>query len=74
MLYAAQCCMPRTPQWQQHVPQRRGLRISEARLRGREAERFGVYPAVMLGQDIAGLAGLVRNSTVADLTPYDRKM
>ena len=48
--------------------------MSAARLRGREAESFGVRPAVMLGQDLAGLARLVRNGAVADLAAHDRKL
>ena len=48
-----------------------GLRT---RLRGRETERFGVYPLVVLGQDFTGLAGLVRDGAVADLAARDRKV
>lgn len=50
------------------------MEISEARLRGRESERFGVCPPVVLGQDFAGLAGLVRDGAVTDLTARDREM
>ena len=48
--------------------------ISEARLCGREAERFRMCPPVVLGQDFAGLAGLVRDGAVADLAARDRKV
>jgi hypothetical protein len=48
--------------------------ISEARLRGREPGRFGVCPPVVLGQDFAGLAGLVRDGAVTDLAARDRKV
>ena len=48
--------------------------MSEVRLHGREAERFGVRPPVMLGQHFAGLAGLVRDGAVADLAARDRKV
>jgi hypothetical protein len=50
------------------------VQISAARLRGQEAECFGVRTAVVLGQDLAGLAGLVRNSAVADLAAHDWKL
>jgi hypothetical protein len=50
--------------------------IFVARLRGREGERLGVCPAVVLGQDLAGLAGLVREldllMTSYDASPPDR--
>jgi len=48
--------------------------ISEAGLCGREAERFRVCPPVVLGQDFAGFAGLVRDGAVADLAARDRKV
>jgi hypothetical protein len=48
--------------------------MSEVRLRGREAERFGVRPPAVLGQDFAGLAGLVRDGAIADLAARDRKV
>jgi hypothetical protein len=48
--------------------------MSSARLRGREAECFGVRAAVVLGQDLAGLAWLVRDGAVADLAAHDRKL
>jgi hypothetical protein len=47
---------------------------SEARLRGGQTERFGVCPPVVLGQDFAGLARLVRDGAVADLAARDRKV
>jgi hypothetical protein len=43
-------------------------------LAGREAEGFGVGPAVVLGQDLAEVAGLVRDGAVADLTAREREM
>ena len=48
--------------------------MSATRLSGRVAKRFKVRPAVMLGQDLAGLAGLVRDGAVADLAAHDRKL
>lgn len=45
--------------------------ISQTRLRGREPGRFG---AVVLGQDFAGLAGLVRYGAVTDPAARDRKV
>ena len=47
--------------------------ISEARLRGREPGA-SVRPPVVLGQDFAGLAGLVRDGAVTDLAARDRKV
>jgi hypothetical protein len=44
------------------------------RLLGRDTERFGVNPAVVLGQDRAEAAGPVGNGTVADLAARDRKL
>jgi hypothetical protein len=44
------------------------------RLPGREAERFGVGPAVVLGQDLAEVAGPVGDGAVADLAARDRKV
>ncbi len=49
----------------------RGLRD---RLPGREAERFGMGPAVVPGQDLTEVAGAVRDGAVADLAAGDRKM
>ncbi len=42
-------------------------------LPGREAERFGVGPAVVLSEHLAGVAWPVRNGAAADLTGRDRK-
>jgi hypothetical protein len=39
-----------------------------------EAERFGVGPAVVLGQDLAHRAGPVGHSAVADLAAGNRQM
>ena len=44
------------------------------RLPGREAERFGVGPAVVLGQDVAEVSRPVRHGAVADLAVRDRKV
>jgi hypothetical protein len=44
------------------------------RLPGRDAERFGMRPAVMLSQDLAEAAGPVRHGTVADLAAGDRQL
>jgi len=41
-------------------------------LLGWDAERFGVGAAVMLGQDLADVAGLVCEGAVADLATGDR--
>jgi hypothetical protein len=41
-------------------------------LPGRDAERLGVGSAVVLGQDLAEVAGPVRDGAVADLTARDR--
>jgi len=43
-------------------------------LPGREAERFGMGPAIVLGQDVAGLPGPVRDGAMADLAACNRKM
>jgi hypothetical protein len=48
--------------------------ISQTRLRGREPGRFGACPPVVLGQDFAGLAGLVRYGAVTDPAARDRKV
>jgi hypothetical protein len=47
-----------------------GLR---GRLPGRQAERFGMDPAVVLGQDLAEAARPVRDGAAADLAARDRK-
>ena len=44
------------------------------RLPGTEAERFGMGPAVVLGQDLAEVPGPVGDGAVADLAARDRKM
>jgi len=51
----------------------RGLRD---RLPGCEVERFGMGPAVVLGQDLSEVAGPVRDGAVADLAAgdLDRKL
>jgi hypothetical protein len=43
------------------------------RLPGRDAECFGVGPAVVLGQDLAEVAGPVRHGVPADLATGDRQ-
>jgi len=48
-----------------------GLR---GRLPGRQAERFGMGPAVVLGQDLVEAARPVRDGTAADLAARDRNM
>jgi hypothetical protein len=59
------------------APPRRTLiaceRTTRGRLPGRDTERFGVSPAVVLGQDRAEAAGPVGNGAVADLAARDRK-
>lgn len=52
----------------------RMVRVCGNRLPGGEAERFGVGTAVMLGQDLAEVAGPVGDGAVADLAARDRKM
>ena len=42
------------------------------RLLGREAERFGTGPAVVLGQDLTEVAWPVGHRAVADLAAGDR--
>jgi len=44
------------------------------RLLGRETERFGMGPAVVLGQDLAEAARPVGNGLTADLAACYRKM
>ena len=48
-----------------------GLR---GRLPGTEAERFGMGPAVVPGQDLTEVAGPVGDGAVADLAVGDRKL
>src|ERR1035438_1932985 len=57
--------------WRRYL---RGNAGSLRRLLGREAERFGMGPAVVLGQDPTEAAGPVRNRTVADLATGDRQL
>jgi hypothetical protein len=52
----------------------RGNAGSVRRLLGREAERFGMGPAVVLGQDLTEAAGPIHDSTVADLATGDRQL
>ena len=56
------------------APQRRRAIPKGCRLPGREAERLGVGPAIVLGQDVAGLPGPVRDGAAADLAACNRKM
>jgi hypothetical protein len=44
------------------------------RLPGREVERFGMGPAVVLGEDLSEGTGPVRDGAVADLAAGDRKL
>ena len=53
------------------VPNWAGLR---ERLLGCGVERFGMSPAVVLGQDLGEVAGPVRDGAVADLAAGDRKL
>jgi hypothetical protein len=50
-----------------------GARLG-SRLPGRDAEGFGMGPAVVLGQGLAEVAGPVREGAVADLAARDRKV
>jgi hypothetical protein len=43
-------------------------------LLGKDAERFGMGPAVVLGQDRAEAAGPVRHGAMADLAAGDRQV
>ena len=52
----------------------RGNAGSLRRLLGREAERFGMGPAVVLGQDLTEAAGPVRDGPVADLATGNRQL
>ncbi len=49
----------------------RGLRD---RLPARQAERFGMGPAVVFGQDLAEVAWPVRDGAAADLAAGDREI
>ncbi len=44
------------------------------RLPERDAEHLGVSPTVVLGQDLAEMAGPVGDGAVAELAARDRKM
>ena len=50
------------------------MRAACGGLLGRDAERFGMGPAVVLGQDLGEGAGPVRDGSVADLAAGDRKL
>ena len=50
---------------------RRIMRATCRGLPGRDAERFGMGPAVVLGQDLAKAAGAVRHGAVADFAAGD---
>jgi hypothetical protein len=52
----------------------RGNAGSLRRLPGRDAERFGMGPAVVPGQDLAEAAGPVRDGAVTDLATGDRQL
>ena len=44
------------------------------RLPGRQAERFGMDPAVVPGQDLGKAAGPVRDGAAADMAARDRQL
>jgi hypothetical protein len=50
------------------------MQAAGGRLPGRDAERFGMGPAVVLGQDLAEAAGPVRHGAVADLAAGDGQL
>ena len=52
----------------------RSVRDGLSAATGGEAERFGMGPAIVLGQDLAEVAWPVRDGAVADLATRDRKM
>jgi hypothetical protein len=55
----------------------RGSAISaglRSRLAGCDVKRFGMGPAVMLGQDLTEVARTVGDGTVADLAAGNRKL
>jgi hypothetical protein len=66
------------PALRQSCQDGRGPRRSRGRygapLSGRKAQRFGMGPAVVLGQNLADLAGPVCDSAVADLAARNRKL
>jgi hypothetical protein len=47
------------------------MRAACGGLPGRDAERFGMGPAVVLGQDLTEAAGPVRHGALADLATGD---
>jgi hypothetical protein len=51
-----------------------GVMRQRAGLLGRDAKRFGMGPAVVLGQDLAEAAGPVRDGAAADLATGDRQL
>jgi hypothetical protein len=53
---------------------RRVMRAACGGLLGRDAERFGMGPAVVLGQDLTEAAGPVRHGALADLAAGDRQL
>jgi hypothetical protein len=52
----------------------RRRRESAYRLLGGEVERFGMSPAVVLGQDLRDVARPVRDGFLTDLAACDRKL
>jgi hypothetical protein len=51
----------------------REMQTAGGGLPGGHAERFGMCPTVMLGQNLAEAAGLVRHGALADLATGDRQ-
>lgn len=49
------------------------MQAARGELLGSDAERFGMGPAVMLGQDLADVAWPLGEGTVADLAAGDRQ-
>jgi hypothetical protein len=56
------------------LPGHRGPRDSLSGTIGGEAERFGMGPAVVLGQHLGEVAWPVRDGAAADLATGDRKL
>jgi hypothetical protein len=50
------------------------MRAASGGLLGRDAERFGMGPAVVLGQDLTEATGPVRHGALADLATGDRQL
>jgi hypothetical protein len=50
------------------------MRAACGGLLGRDAERFGMGPAVVPGQDLTEAAGPVRHGALADLATGDRQL